>query len=47
MTASRFLAINYLLGIGDPITYLAAQFWRLARRIGRRRPPSPSATRSW
>jgi Transposase IS116/IS110/IS902 family len=28
-------------------SYLSAQFWRLARRIGKRRPPSPSATRSW
>jgi transposase len=26
--------------------YLSARFWRLARRIGTRRPPSPSATRS-
>jgi Transposase and inactivated derivatives len=27
-------------------TYLSAQFWRLARRIGGRRPPSPSDTAS-
>jgi transposase len=28
-------------------TCLSAQFWRLARRIGRRRPLWPSVTRSW
>jgi transposase len=27
-------------------TYLGAQFWRLARRIGKKKAPSPSATRS-
>ena len=28
-------------------TYLAAQYWRLARRIGKAKPPSLLATRSW
>jgi hypothetical protein len=28
-------------------TYLAAQFWRLARRIGKKKLLAPSATGSW